>query len=90
MPAKSDRVEARLSPDERERINRAAEFEGQSVSSFMVTAAVEKADQVISEHTVTQVPTNYFDQLLRALDEPGPAPQLRRAARRARQHSRIR
>lgn len=90
MPAKSDRIEARLSPDERERILRAAEFEGTSVSSFMVTAAVEKADQLISEHTVTQVPADYFDQLLQALDEPGPAPQLRRAARRARQRSRIR
>jgi uncharacterized protein (DUF1778 family) len=90
MPAKSDRVEARLSPEERERINRAAEFEGQSVSSFMVTAAVEKANQVISEHAVTRVPADYSDQILQALDEPGPAPQLRRAGRRARQRSRIR
>ena len=90
MPTKSDRVEARLSPDERERILRAADFEGQSLSSFMVTAAVEKADQVINERTVTQVPGDYFDQLLHALDEPGPAPQLRRAADRTRQDPRIR
>lgn len=90
MPAKSERVEARLTPDERERIHRAADFEGQSVSSFMVAAAVEKADEVISEHTVTRVPADYFDQLLQALDDPGPAPQLRRAARRARQRPRIR
>jgi uncharacterized protein (DUF1778 family) len=90
MPAKSDRVEARLSPAEREQIHRAAEFQGQSVSSFIVSAAVEKANAVISEHTATRVPADYFDELLRALDEPEPAPQLQRAARRARQRPRIR
>lgn len=90
MPARSDRVEARLSPAEREQIHRAAELKGQSISSFIVSAAVERANEVISEHTVTRVPADYFDELLRALDKPAPAPQLQRAARRARQRSRIR
>jgi uncharacterized protein (DUF1778 family) len=90
MAPKSDRIEARLSPDERARILRAAGFRGLSVSSFIVAAAVEKADEVISEQTVTTVPPDYFDQLLQALDEPEAAPALERAAQRARRRPRIR
>jgi uncharacterized protein (DUF1778 family) len=90
MPGKSDRIEARLSPEERERILRAAGFQGLSMSSFIVAAAVEKADEVISEHAITMVPPDYFDQLLEALDEPEPAPALERAAQRIRRRPRIR
>ena len=90
MGPKSDRIEARLSPDERARILRAAGFEGLSMSSFIVAAAVQKADEVISEHTVTRTPPDYFDELLRALDEPEAAPVLERAAQRARRRPRIR
>ena len=90
MAPKSDRIEARLSPEERARILRAAGFQGLSMSSFIVAAAVEKADEIISDHTVTRVPPEYFDQLLTALDEPEPAPTLERAAQRARRRNRIR
>jgi len=87
---KSDRVEARLSPDEREQILRAAGFRGVSMSSFIVAAAVEKADEVISQHTVSRVPADYFDRLLQALDDPDPAPVMERAAQRARRKPQIR
>lgn len=90
MAPRSDRIEARLSPDERARILRAAGFRGLSMSSFIVAAAVEKADEIISEQTVTKLPPDYFDQLLRALDEPEAAPALERAAQRARRRPRIR
>ncbi len=90
MAPKTDRVEARLSSDERERIDRAAKLAGQSVSTFVVTAAVEKAEQVISESAVTSVPADYFDQLLASLDKAERMPRLARAAKRARQRPRIR
>jgi uncharacterized protein (DUF1778 family) len=90
MAPKSDRIEARLSPDERARILRAAGFRGLSVSSFIVAAAVEKADEIIDEHTVTRLPPDYFDGLLQALDEPETAPTLERVAQRARRRPRIR
>lgn len=89
MATKSERVEARLSPEERDRIERAASFEGQSVSAFIVEAAVERAGQVLAEHTITVVPPDYFDRLVTALDDPEPAPRLRSAARRATRRSRI-
>jgi len=90
MATKTERVEARLSPRQRERIDKAAAFEGQSLSSFIVTAAAEKAEQVIAARTTTVLPSEYFDRLLSAIDQADRAPRLERAARRALQRRRIR
>jgi uncharacterized protein (DUF1778 family) len=88
---KSDRVEARLSPDQRDRIEQAATLAEESMSSFMVSAAVERAEAVIADHASTVVPSDYFDQLLSALDEgPESSPRLAAAARRSRRRPRIR
>ncbi|MFW6090467.1 MAG: DUF1778 domain-containing protein [Actinomycetota bacterium] len=89
MAVKTDRLEARLSPDERERIERAASTAGLSVSAFMVGAAVERADEIIAAATTTVAPADYFDGLLAALDEPDHAPRLAKAAKRSRRASRI-
>jgi len=89
MASRSERVEARLSPEDRERIERAARFEGRSLSSFIVDAAIDRAEQVLAESTVTVVPADYFDQLVAALDEPDRAPRLARAVARASQDGRI-
>lgn len=88
---KSERVEARLSPEERDRIGRAAAFQGESMSAFIVAAAAQRAEEVIAERSSTVVPPDYFDQLLAALDEaPEPSPRLAAAAKKARRRARIR
>jgi len=89
MGGKTERVEARLSSSERDRIHRAAAYEGQSLSSFIVSAAVDRADAILAAHTVTSMPSDYFDRLLAALDEPERASGLQRAAALARQRRRI-
>ena len=89
MAVKTDRIEARLSPDERALIERAASVGGGSVSAFLVGAAVERADEVLAAATTTVVPADYFDGLLAALDEPDAAPRLTEAAGRARRKQRI-
>lgn len=89
MAVKTDRVEARVSPEERKCIERAASTAGLSVSAFMVGAAVERAEEIIAEATNTTVAADYFDGLLAALDEPEPAPRLAKAASRARRTPRI-
>lgn len=89
MAAKTDRMEARVSPDERQRIEQAASFTGVSVSAFIVNAAVDRAEQVISESATTTVPADYFDALLAALDEPESAPQLSSAAKKASRSKRV-
>ena len=87
---KTERVEARLSPDERRRIEQAAEIAGESMSSFLVTAAVGRADDVVAAHLTTIVPPDYFDALVTALDTPpDEMPRLAAAAQRARRRPRI-
>ena len=90
MPTKTDRIEARASIDERNLIDRDAALEGRSVSSFVVAAALDRADAVISAHDTTTVPTSYFDRLLAALDTPDDAPTLQRAAQGSARRPRIR
>ena len=89
MAVKTDRLEARLSPDERERIEQAASTAGLSVSAFVVEVAVERADQIIAAATTTVVPADDFDDLLAALDDSGDAPRLAEAAKRSRRSNRI-
>jgi uncharacterized protein (DUF1778 family) len=61
------------------------------MSSFMVSAAMQRANEVIAAQSATVVPADYFDQLLAALDEPaGNATRLATAAKKTRGHRRIR
>ena len=82
-------MEVRVSASARQTIRRAAQLAGESLSSFMVTAAIEKAEEV-NESSVTSVPADYFDRLVEAIDHAHPAPALAEAAARARRGSRIR
>ena len=87
---KTERVEARLSPDERRRIEQAAEIAGESMSSFLVKAAVSRADDVVAAQLSTIVPPSYFDDLVAALDAPPEEmPHLSVVARRAQRRPRI-
>lgn len=89
MATRTQRVEARIAPRDRARIDKAAALEGQSVSAFLVTAAAEKANQVITARTTTAVPADYFDRLVAAIDRADRAPRLARAAKLAREGRRI-
>ena len=89
MAVKSDRLEARISPEERAQLELAAAITGTSVSTFVVGAAIERADEVVAEQTSTAVPPEYFDRLVAALDKPDQAPTLARAARRVDRRPRI-
>lgn len=89
MATKTDRIEARLTHAQRKRIEHGAALAGKPVSSFLVTAALNLTDTLVSEQATTVVPGGYFDELLSSLDEAGRAPALERAARTARRRRRI-
>lgn len=90
MSVRTERLEARVSPAQRSRIEQAAGFAGESMSTFIVSAAVDRADELIAARTSTVVPWEYFDRLLPALDEPAEAsPRLAAAAKRAHRAQRI-
>jgi uncharacterized protein (DUF1778 family) len=84
--AATARLEVRIRPDTKARLERAAALAQVRVSAFVRSAAEDRADQVLAEHdTQTLVPAEFYDELLAALDAPARAnPALSRAARRAR------
>jgi len=76
-------IEVLLTPAQRKRIEQAAALAGASVSSFIVRAALDRADALAAKQASTVVPAAYFDQLVASLDEPADAPRLASAAREA-------
>jgi uncharacterized protein (DUF1778 family) len=89
MAVKSDRLEARVSPEQRATLEWAASLAGISVSAFVVDAAVDRANELMAAQMSTTVSADYFDRLIGALDHPDRAPTLAKAARRARRRPRI-
>ncbi len=84
-PARTARIEARISPDALAIVKRAAEIQGRSVSDFVVAAAQEAAHRTIEETEIIRLSVE--DQRLLAqalLNPPEPAPALVRAAERYR------
>ena len=86
MPTATARLEFRVSPQEKSRIERAAELSGEPVSTFARTAAEEKAGRILREYeATTTVPAEFFDDLIAAFDAPAQANSgLRNAAKRLR------
>jgi len=89
VATKVERLEARLTATERKAIEQAAALAGESVSSFVVLAALDRADILVREQASTVVPGAYFDRLVASLDMPDEAQGLARAARQAGRHRRI-
>jgi uncharacterized protein (DUF1778 family) len=74
---RTERAEARLRPDQKARIERAAQLKGLSVSDFMVQHAEEAAIRTIEQYetwTVTERDREAFIAAL--LNPPEPSPRL--------------
>lgn len=68
--AATARIELRVTPEIKGRIEHAAALDATSVSAFVVEAAASRADDVLRQHgTSTVVPADFFDQLIAALDD---------------------
>jgi uncharacterized protein (DUF1778 family) len=91
----SARLEVRVRPESKSRVERAAALLRMPVSDFVRTAVEQRAEQVVAEHeTHTRVPATFYDDLLAALETPAspsepselaePSEALARAAHRAR------
>jgi uncharacterized protein (DUF1778 family) len=81
MAARPARLELRAGPEHERRIRFAAELSHQSVSTFVLDAAGEKAERVIAASTAPSVLSEFFDQLWETLDAPPqPNEPLRRGA----------
>lgn len=78
-----ERFGARLTPEQKALIARAAHLYGQSVSQFVIASAQRAAEQAIREHEVMTLSARDSRAVMEALLHPEPAgPWLRSAAER--------
>jgi uncharacterized protein (DUF1778 family) len=71
MATATARLDFRISPASKGRIDRAARLTGEPVTAFVRSAAEERAERVLREHEwTTTVPAEFFDDLMAALQEP--------------------
>jgi uncharacterized protein (DUF1778 family) len=86
MPAvsiRSQRTEARLRPDQKRRIERAANLRGQSVSDFMVQQSDQAAKDIIQEEAVWKLSERDQRAFIKSILNPsGPNAALKAAAAR--------
>ena len=68
--SKSARIEIRAEPELDAHISRAAQLASQSKTAFIMTAAVERADEVVASCSTTVVSPDFFDQIHEALALP--------------------
>jgi uncharacterized protein (DUF1778 family) len=87
-PSKSERLEARLSREQKELLQWAADLEGRSLTDFVVSHAQNAALQTISEHTViklSRADSITFAESLQSLPELSDDAPLARAISRYKQ-----
>lgn len=80
---RTERTEARLLPEQKMRIERAASIKGLSFSDFMVQHADEAAIETIQQHTSWTLENKDRDIFVQTLiHPPEPSSRLKSAARR--------
>ncbi len=84
--SRTQRIEARITPEAQAVVKRAAEIQGRSVSDFVVAAAQEAANRTIEETQIIRLSVEDQRAFAEAiLNPPKPTPALRRAFRRHRE-----
>lgn len=85
VPRRRERLEARLSPEQKELLERAAALEGRSLTDFVVGSAQSAAMATIQRHeTITLTARDSLAFAAALMQPPAPNERLRAAARRHR------
>jgi uncharacterized protein (DUF1778 family) len=80
---KSERVFARLSPEQKQLIQRAADLEHRTLTDFIIESGLRSAEDVIRRHEVITLSREGARAFLEAVNNPKPAnAYLRQAAER--------
>lgn len=84
-PVRPERLEARITPEQKALLQRAAALEGRSVTAFVVQSAAAAAEETIRRHETMMLTPQDSELFVRALlNPPEPNEHLRAAARRHR------
>jgi uncharacterized protein (DUF1778 family) len=73
MPVRSTRsakLDLRLTPEAKRKLQTAAESTGQSVSDFVLESALVRADQALADRTYFGLDRECWEKFLEALDAP--------------------
>lgn len=84
-PQRDERIDLRISADQKTLLARAASYAGVSLSSFLVSAAADRARELVAERETLTLTPRDWSKFLGALDKAErPRPKLEAAARRYR------
>ncbi len=82
---KEERIDVRLDREAKATITRAAALRHQSVSDFILSATLERCQEVIERANVIRLSEHEAGRFLAALaNPPAPSPKLRKAAEKYR------
>ena len=85
---RTERLEARVSKEQKDLFVRAAELQGRSLTDFVVTSAQEAAIETVRTHDALRVSERDRRAFVSALlAPPAPAKTLKQAAKRYRQRT---
>jgi uncharacterized protein (DUF1778 family) len=70
--AKRERLEARVSAEQKALLQRAAQLQGRSLTEFMVSSLQEAAERVVREHEVMTLTARESALFVEALLNPSP------------------
>lgn len=77
-PRRSEKLDLRLTPQAKRRLTAAAESVQRSVSDFVLTSALERADETLADKRVFALDTDDWAKFLAALDAPPrPMPRMK-------------
>lgn len=82
--SKTERLELRVSADDKSAIATAAALEHRSTTEFVRGAVLDRVEYLRAQAHRTLMPAGQFDQMMRSLDEPERTPRLQRAFNRDR------
>ena len=70
LPLKSDRLELRLTPEQKRTIERAAQLSGRTVTDFSVPVLLDEASEVIRQDAELRMSEQAWDEFAEILDRP--------------------
>lgn len=87
-PARRERLEARVTAEQKHRLTQAAQLSGRSLTDFVVAAADDRAREIIRAHEVMTLSPGDSRAFVEALlSDAEPGDRLKTAARKYRQRS---
>lgn len=74
---RTDRIDLRVSPEDKKALQAVAELQGTTVSTFVLTSALKAANEELADRRVFQLTAEQWADFQEALDAPvSPKPRL--------------